>query len=293
MKEKFEFKSEISDFSKDKPENLLLKAILNTESENNPMKVFEEQRKIGRKEFLASDLLPIRTLDDYSGYNSTEILKEAGVIFKEPCKGDEKMFQHATLPAGWKKIENPECHELISFYLLDEKGRRRAELRYDPTSYKRFANMYALNRFSYTFNYDLTRDEVPRMQYQVFDQKEKLIYETEPLAFDSNNQELDAGNKSEQSVYKWLHQNRPGWKSLLSELETFPFTWFRDDNLFQDGKYCMHLFEKGERVYTTEMFPFEAAKITYRSVSEKSEQETLNWLKEHYPDWKNPGAYWD
>lgn len=51
--------------------------------------------------------------------------------------------------------------------------------------------------------------------------------------------------------------------------------------------------DDGKVVYTTE--PIQLPKDTKQKyeITDQAENIAIKWLDEHYPDWQNPGAYWD
>lgn len=63
---------------------------------------------------------------------------ELGIKFG-PVDKDDPIFRDATLPAGWRKVPEP-SHSMWS-YVVDEKGRRRADVFYKAASYDRHAHI--------------------------------------------------------------------------------------------------------------------------------------------------------
>jgi len=99
----------------------------------------ERQEAAGQSELVHSESLP-------SDCNDKAALEAAGVKFGAPYP-DDPLFCPVTLPEGWKKVGAD--HAMYS-YLLDTKGRRRAEIFYKAAFYDRRADMRVRGRYSYS-----------------------------------------------------------------------------------------------------------------------------------------------
>jgi hypothetical protein len=92
----------------------------------------EAQEARGQRELVSSEVLP-------SDCDSTsrEALEAAGVVFGDQVE-DDPIFQHVTLPEGWKK--RPTDHSMWS-ELVDAEGNVRASIFYKAAFYDRSAHM--------------------------------------------------------------------------------------------------------------------------------------------------------
>lgn len=95
----------------------------------------EELEKAGQARLVASETLPIKI-----NGGDRRTLEAAGVVFGETLQGRDRIFKQVQLPAGWKK--KSAGHSMWS-ELLDEKGRRRAQIFFKaaPYDYDAFMNV--------------------------------------------------------------------------------------------------------------------------------------------------------
>ncbi len=90
------------------------------------------QEAQGQQSFVNSDTLPRQMSPE-----TKLALSEAGVKFHELVENDN-LFQYVELPEGWKKV--PTDHSMHS-NLVDETGRKRAEIFYKAAFYDRRASI--------------------------------------------------------------------------------------------------------------------------------------------------------
>lgn len=101
--------------------------------------LIEEQERNGQHQLVHSDRLPT----DMSGTRAQ--FEALGFTFGDPDDADP-LFQPATLPAGWTRQG---ANHAMGSYLLDDLGRRRAQVFYKAAFYDRRANMYLSSVRSY------------------------------------------------------------------------------------------------------------------------------------------------
>lgn len=99
----------------------------------------EAQERAGQASFVGNTTLP----KDMSFANSLESLKQMGITLGAEV---DDLFVEAQLPDGWAKRGSD--HAMWSD-LLDEKGRKRAEIFYKAAFYDRSAHMSLCLRYRY------------------------------------------------------------------------------------------------------------------------------------------------
>lgn len=87
----------------------------------------------GQRQLVNSDQLPARMGSELE----YEVL---GFTFGDVVQGD-RLFRHATLPAGWKREGSD--HSMWS-YIVDETGKQRVAIFYKAAFYDRDAFMYLI-----------------------------------------------------------------------------------------------------------------------------------------------------
>jgi len=97
----------------------------------------------------------------------------------------------------------------------------------------------------------------------------------------------DKGRERASIFYKAAFYDRSAHLSLNCRYSTrFDYDRFEKENVgvtnITDGSKVVHAFD---------MVP--AAGEERYAVADKLNQLALNWLNENYPDWRNPGSYWD
>ena len=147
------------------------------------------QRQLVQSEVLPTDVSP----------KCKASLEAAGVKFGEPVNGDP-IFLNVTLPAGWKKERTD--HSVHSD-LLDEQGRKRAGIFYKAAFYDRSAQMHAVSRYGYSYDYE--RDDGTA----TVTDGGKEIYRTEKAEGKERYDRMDAAGKL---AAAWLNANYPKWK---------------------------------------------------------------------------------
>ena len=98
---------------------------------NDMLGMIDASELRGQSELVSSTQLPVKVRGDKAR------LEAAGVVFGEPCKGDE-LFCDAVLPDGWK-IEATD-HSLWS-KLIDANRNKQARIFYKAVFYDRDAFM--------------------------------------------------------------------------------------------------------------------------------------------------------
>jgi hypothetical protein len=109
-------------------------------------KAIEASESKGQKQFVNSDVLPLKILA-----GTAEELELIGIKLGSVCEGDS-LFREVVLPEGWKKQAT--SHSMWS-ELLDSKGRKRASIFYKAAFYDRDAFINLQRRFTVTgYEYD-------------------------------------------------------------------------------------------------------------------------------------------
>lgn len=196
------------DTAKKVPENTshdTLGVILPTVNSKVGQEILRQEAK-GQQSFLASDTLPIDMLSTHKA-----ILEEVGVVFGDVVEGDP-LFQYAELPSGWRKRA---CEDTsIRSCLVDNQGRKRAYIIYEPIFYKRNARLWLISRFSY--RYDQKREEKENLAVsEVIDHDGTVLYSTEPLELPEIEKEEERYKlyvKAQGLAQEWL-EHYPKWSN--------------------------------------------------------------------------------
>lgn len=100
----------------------------------------------------------------------------------------------------------------------------------------------------------------------------------------------DKGRKRASIFYKAAFYDRSAHMGLETRFG------IRQDYERQDKENVavVHVMDCGKVVFATEpiQLPSERSK-EYYEVSEAARSGAIAWLDQNYPDWRNPGAYWD
>lgn len=168
----------------------------------------------GQRQLCASTQLPVRGSEG-------EVWAKMGVTFGPVV--ERELFRDATLPPGWSKQASPDHH--MYSHLIDDKGRRRAQIFYKAAFYDRDANMHAIGRFSIRQNLDhydgrvRDKSESP-VQYRVLD-GDTVVWSTvhekvEHLPTESRIEFLarvDAVEDTHRAqACAWLDERYPQWR---------------------------------------------------------------------------------
>lgn len=100
----------------------------------------------------------------------------------------------------------------------------------------------------------------------------------------------DKGRKRAAIFYKAAFYARSARLSL-----SVRYSCCRDyDKQDSDNVAVASVYDGSKILYTTEPIELPAEKTTeYYDVGDSADKAARQWLDEHYPDWKNPSAYWD
>jgi len=153
----------------------------------------EAQEAAGQVDFCLDQTLPIDC--------PKEELEKLGFIF-----GDEvdEIFIQAQFPDGWTKQATD--HSMHTD-LLDEKGRKRANIFYKAAFYDRRASLTLTRRYSVRQDYDLKNSVL----FQVFD-SDNVIFQTEERQCKQYSAEFFSALKIlELTAIEYLKNNYPNW----------------------------------------------------------------------------------
>jgi len=142
----------------------------------------------------------------FLGHKVIEALQAAGVRFLGVIKGDP-LFQHVQLPAGWKLIATDHHMHLD---LLDQHGRKRAEIFYKEKSTDRQARMCLTTR--YWIELDYSNEAVDNIAIAYVRDGQEIIHTVGPIAVFHHPFVLDDGTLciTEKAV-RWLNRRFPVW----------------------------------------------------------------------------------
>jgi hypothetical protein len=154
----------------------------------------------GQKEFVSSDTLPTEISE-----SSRRALEAAGVVFLGEVPGDP-IFQYVKLPEGWRKKRTD--HAMWS-HLVDEKGRKRADIFYKAAFYDRNAHASACTRFNRGYG----KAEGGACSTDVLD-GDAVIHTTrvERLDGDTPDGMYKTRKTSEAAAGAWLDGHYPDWR---------------------------------------------------------------------------------
>lgn len=97
----------------------------------------------------------------------------------------------------------------------------------------------------------------------------------------------DQKNRCRASINKFPNAH---WMDIFTKFDLMISTKESDGKYFAEAK----VLEAGEVVYEIE--PLHSPRCCYLEkyeLGQRAKQKAIDWLDENYPDWKNPGAYWD
>lgn len=162
-----------------------------------------KQEADGQRSFTTSDTLPTQM-----GREDRKVLEQAGVVFNGKVSGDE-MFTYVTLPAGWQKVAT--SHSMWSD-LVDDKGRKRAEIFYKAAFYDRDAYLRINRRFGIRKDYDYEKSN-NATKVDVID-VDRIVFSSQPHPFTEKfQQEWNAAQEAASDEAKaWLEKNYPNWE---------------------------------------------------------------------------------
>jgi hypothetical protein len=199
-----------------------------------------------------------------------------GFVFGEPVAGDP-IFSLVTIPAGWSI--KPTSHNMHND-ITDEQGRRRGSFFYKAAFYDRGATLYsAVRRYSveeYSVNVRDTYERCAVQRYRVLD-----CLLAKPI-------EEELNEAMEQAYHM---RGKPNERTTLDRVTALR-----------------------ERLQTTALFTYQLTVDLPRPVESPSTDEEIRnhrawwnlqqaqdkqaatvcvaWLDEHFPDHRNPAAYW-
>jgi len=162
------------------------------------------QEAQGQAELINSEVLPTDRGASF-GRDCTAVLEGFGIKFGEVVEGDP-LFQHCTLPQGWKKVATN--HSMGSL-LVDDKGRERASIFYKAAFYDRKAHMNLKPRFCADMDYD--RKDEDSVVYNVTDCG-KVVYSTEPMPL-NDRKSYEVSDEALKVATAWLDEHWPDWKN--------------------------------------------------------------------------------
>lgn len=168
------------------------------------------QEAQGQRELARSETLPTEmSAEDRAA------LEKAGVVFEGPVAND-KLFQHARLPSGWRIA--PTDHSMWS-NLVDANGRKRASVFYKAAFYDRAAHLHVVRRFSVRRAFFDDRRVVAA---EVLD-GDAVLFETPRVVVEGSEDSRDfwlrfeeARTKATQDATAWLDARYPKWRDANS-----------------------------------------------------------------------------
>lgn len=100
----------------------------------------------------------------------------------------------------------------------------------------------------------------------------------------------DKGRERARIFYKAAFYDRYAHMSLSTR-----FNISRDyDQRDKEGVAVTYVTDSGKVIHTTEPIHLPAKEDRkYYEIGDKADKTAKAWLDQHYPDWRNPGAYWD
>lgn len=184
-------------------------------AENNPMSVLadamfmgssqaiEHSEAQGQKELCQSEVLPAEFM-----YSKKEDLEKQGVVFGNVVKGDT-MFQHVTLPKGWKI--RPTEHSMWT-ELVDEKERVRASIFYKAAFYDRSAHISLSKRY----NVSAYKND----EYAVALDSGKVIFKSQPFELGEDGKPTyDSREEKTKECNEYLDKYFPRWQDVTAYWE--------------------------------------------------------------------------
>jgi hypothetical protein len=185
------------------------------EADANPMSAIltglpggiEASEARGQRELVASEVLPtdLGAFFDGGRGSAKNLLESWGFTFGEPVEGDP-LFQHATLPPGWKKEATD--HSMWS-RIVDEKGRERCAIFYKAAFYDRRASLSIRARYRIERLHDGKSALGVPVRGAVFE-GERVLFEgpvRTPSTVDS--ERFDAFEQAAVDAQDWFKANLP------------------------------------------------------------------------------------
>ena len=148
-------------------------------------------------------------------YDTHRALKQAGVVFGKVVDGSN-LFGHMTLPSGWRVIPKGTG----SFWMVDENGRRRAEIFYTPSSniHAPQASVFSVPRFTVMQDWN-QHNKHNQVLCRVYD-GERVVFESavfsrifcsEAEAASGFNLDNPSANAARKECTEWLDDRFPQW----------------------------------------------------------------------------------
>jgi len=117
----------------------------------------------------------------------------------------DKVFQYATLPAGWRK--QPTDHSMWSD-LLDDKGRKRASIFYKAAFYDRSARLNVVHRFGIRKDWENEANIAMRVE-----DCGRIVFEAPVVPEPKDYAARDAREKEQIAICEaWLNERYPQWR---------------------------------------------------------------------------------
>ena len=134
------------------PARLMLDALNRARDGGSPSGAIDAAEADGQRSLVESSKrglvrLPVEgtLLDQVAGESDNrKILESYGVVFGDVVEGDP-IWVNVTLPEGW--LIKPTTHSMWND-LLDDKGRRRAQIFYKAAFYDRSCHLHLVSRYS-------------------------------------------------------------------------------------------------------------------------------------------------
>lgn len=127
-----------------------------------------------------------------------------GVIYGAPIQ-DDPIFRSATLPKGWKL--EPTEHSMWS-NLLDDKGRKRAQIFYKAAFYDRSCHIHLCRRFNVSMTFKTKASDSPTRNEVIDGSTGEVLHATEWRA--SN--DYTSGDVDRKACAEFLAAKFPGYE---------------------------------------------------------------------------------
>lgn len=264
----------------------------------------------GQRELVNSRELPTKT-SSHGKSDYVAVYDKMGIKVLREKPGDD-MFCEAVLPQGWK-VQRTD-HSMWS-NLLDDKGRRRAQIFYKASPWDRDAFLSPDRRFNIDFHKYLSEEEkflpkktimvdeeIPMDSNDGWGRNTYVDEEGYIVMHDGHNRILRSKKKMTRKVPKEVTERR--YANIYEETMATPY-WIevKDSDgtvLFSTEKQYFKtpypvLHKEGQHQLWT---PEESA-AHYEWWDKHKAFEDLQyslgklWLDQHYPNWNDCNAYWD
>jgi len=168
----------------------------------------EAQEAQGQTELVNSDVLPV-DMGTHSEHNHKKILKGYGFKFLGVVEGDV-LFQNVKMPKGWKKVATD--HSMHSD-LVDEKGRKRANIFYKAAFYDRKAHLDLSRRYRYDIDYDKLNKGVTICR--VKDHDDSVLFSTieHTMTEEEKEKSWNVTDEHNKIAREWLNKTYPDWEN--------------------------------------------------------------------------------